>query len=304
MLEREGAQAIAVTNPHEAWRYRLTDGPSQVVVVGYTRGKVVVNNGQAPAHDTATALLRTVVDGLGGLQGAAASPSAATIAEDHVAHIGTDEAGKGDYFGPLVCAACYIDAEVAVVLRSLGVRDSKTLSDKTIKRLAGEIRSQLCGSFSVVTIQPKRYNSLYEELRREGKNLNALVAWGHARGIKDLVVEHKIDANYVVIDKFADERYMRDRLASDTRTKELRLDQRIKAESDIAVAAASILARDAFVTWLEDRSTQLGMPLPKGAGDPVIAAARRIVAKGGQAALGEVAKLAFKTTQRVLESMP
>jgi ribonuclease HIII len=304
MLEREGAQSVPVTSPYEQWRYRLSDGPSQVVVVGYKSGRVVVSNGQAPAHDTATTILRKVLDDLGGFPSIDAINPSALSADDNIAHIGTDEAGKGDYFGPLVCAACYLDPQVADILRSLGVKDSKALSDKTIRRLAGEIRSRLGGRFSVVTIQPKRFNSLYDELRGEGKNLNALVAWGHSRGIKDLVVEHKIDVEYAVIDKFADERYMRERLASDSRTRDLRLDQRTKAESDIAVAAASILARDAFVTWLEDQSVKLGMPLPKGAGEPVIAAARRLVAERGKSALAEVAKLSFKTTQKVLEAVP
>jgi ribonuclease HIII len=272
--------------------------------VGYKSGKVVVPSGQAPAHDTATAAVHKVVDGLGGILKPTDAPPTAPAADDSVAHIGTDEAGKGDYFGPLVCAACFLDPEVAEILRSLGVKDSKSLSDKTIRRLAAEIRARLGGRFEVITIQPKRYNSLYKEMRAEGKNLNSIVAWGHARGIKNLVVDHKIDAQYAVIDKFADERYMRDLLAPYPPTQDLRLDQRTKAESDIAVAAASILARDAFVTWLETQSTKLGLPLPKGAGEPVIAAARRIVAERGQTALNELAKLSFRTTQKVLESMP
>src|SRR5260370_29823125 len=116
-----------------------------------------------------------------------AAPGAATDPDELVPHIGTDEAGKGDYFGPLVCAACYLDADVTRALRALGVRDSKSLSDRRIRTFAGQIRAHLPGRFAVVTLPPPRYNSLYEELRREGKNLNSLVAWGHARGIQDLL---------------------------------------------------------------------------------------------------------------------
>jgi len=281
----------------------MVDGPSKATVVAYTSGKVVVNAGLAPAHDALTKMLDSVLAGLSGLEGSG-PPSQPKVIEPppavEAAHIGTDEAGKGDYFGPMVCAACYLDVEVADVLRALGVMDSKKLSDKKIRYLAGEIRRALPGRFSVVVIQPTRYNSLYEELRAEGKNLNSMVAWGHARGIKNLVVDHKIDSEYVVIDKFADERYMRDLLTRHSRTRDLPLDQRTKAESDIAVAAASILARDAFVNWLDEQSAKLGLPLPKGASDTVIAAAQKLVAEHGPDRLRQYAKLSFKTTQRVL----
>jgi ribonuclease HIII len=135
--------------------------------------------------------------------------------DDLVPHIGTDEAGKGDYFGPLVCAACYLDADVTRTLRALGVRDSKRLSDRRIRALAGQIRAHLPGRYAVVTVRPLRYNSLDEELRSEGKNLNSLVAWGHARAIRDLF-GHGVRAEYAVIDKFADERYLHERLRKNT----------------------------------------------------------------------------------------
>ncbi len=180
LLNRQGAQQLSTTSAHEAWRYRLVDGLSQAIVIGYTSGRVVVPNGQAPAHDTATRLVRAVVEGLGGLpepnsidQAEGSSDvmegglAAATAPE--VPHIGTDEAGKGDYFGPLVCAACYVDADSAAVLRELGVRDSKTLSDTAIKRLAAEIRTRFGGRFAVITIPPARYNELYEQFRRRQK---------------------------------------------------------------------------------------------------------------------------------------
>jgi ribonuclease HIII len=307
LLEREGAQQQPTTNPYETFRYRLIDGASQAGIVGYTTHKVQVQAGQAPAHDRLTDILRTVLDGIGKLPESAPVTPAATGRSDGdeavVPHIGTDEAGKGDYFGPLVCAACYLDAEVAATLRQLGVRDSKTLSDKSIRRLAAQIRSHLPGRWSVVTIPPARYNQLYANFRREGKNLNSLVAWGHARGIKNLF-DHGVWAEYAVIDKFGDERYIIERLAKDTRRGSMRLDQRTKAEADIAVAAASILARDAFVRWLEDKAAALDLPLPKGAGDIVIAAARAIVAAHGPDALNEYAKVSFKTTQKVLEPQP
>jgi ribonuclease HIII len=205
---------------------------------------------------------------------------AATDPDELVPHIGTDEAGKGDYFGPLVCAACYLDADATRTLRALGIRDSKTLSDRRIRAHAGQIRAHLPGRFAVVTLPPPRYNSLYEELRREGKNLNSLVAWGHARAIQDLL-ERGVRAEYAVIDKFADERYLHERLHNDTRRGDMRLEHRTKAESDVAVAAASILARDRFAGWLAKASQALGTTLPKGAGPHVITTARALVAAHG-----------------------
>jgi ribonuclease HIII len=216
---------------------------------------------------------------------APASPAApgagpATDPDELVPHIGTDEAGKGDYFGPLVCAACYLDADVTRTLRALGVRDSKRLSDRRIRALAGQIRAHLPGRYAVVTVRPPRYNSLYGELRREGKNLNSLVAWGHARAIQDLL-GHGLRAEYAVIDKFADERYLHERLRTDTRRGDMRLEHRTKAESDVAVAAASILARDRFVCWLDQASQALGItlpcsePMPSGSAADLAAGVRR-----------------------------
>jgi ribonuclease HIII len=225
LLERDGAQLQPTTNPYELFRYRLVDGGSQAGIVGYTSGKVQVQAGQAPAHDRLTEILNVVLDGIGGVPEPAVPAVSTPTKPDEplVPHIGTDEAGKGDYFGPLVCAACCLDADVAKALTELGVRDSKTLSDKSIRRLADAIRARVPGQWSVVTIPPARYNQLYANFRREGKNLNSLVAWGHARGIKDLF-DHGVRAEYAVIDKFADERYIIERLATDTRGATMRLD--------------------------------------------------------------------------------
>ena len=180
---------------------------------------------------------------------------------------------------------------------------AETLSDRRIRTLAGQIRAHLPGRFAVVTLRPPRYNSLYEELRSEGKNLNSLVAWGHARAIQDLL-GHGVRAEYAVIDKFADERYLHERLRKDTRRGNMRLEHRTKAESDVAVAAASILARARFVGWLDEASQALGTTLPKGAGPQVITTARALVAAHGPGILREYAKVSFKTTRAVLENGP
>lgn len=204
--------------------------------------------------------------------------------------IGTDEAGKGDYFGPLVVAAVYVHEQTATLLRQAGVRDSKTLSDKRIGELAGEIR-RIC-PVRVVAIGPERYNSLYADM----KNLNRLLAWAHARAIEDMLGE--VACERVLSDQFADERVLQ--RAMQAKGKHIHLEQRHRAEEDIAVAAASIIARGEFVGRLARLSEAAGIELAKGAGPPVLVAGKRYVAKHGAAALGKVAKLHFRTTQQLL----
>ena len=118
--------------------------------------------------------------------------------------IGTDESGKGDYFGPLVCAAVCVDEAGAGTLRSIGVRDSKTCTDGEIRELAEKIRELCAGKFEIIEISPERYNTLYGELSREGKNLNTMLAWGHARAIEELL--KKVDCTVAIADQFGDER--------------------------------------------------------------------------------------------------
>jgi ribonuclease HIII len=204
--------------------------------------------------------------------------------------IGTDEAGKGDYFGPLVVAGVYATAATAVLLRQIGVRDSKTLSDRRIAEMSAEIR-RTC-PVNVVAIGPERYNEMYAKIR----NLNRLLAWAHARVIENLL--EKVPCERVVSDQFGDERVLQRALLEKGRT--VRLEQRHRAESDdLAVAAASIIARSEFVRRLEQLGQAFGVSLHLGAGPPVLVSGRRFVEKHGAAALAKVAKLHFKTTQQL-----
>jgi ribonuclease HIII len=203
--------------------------------------------------------------------------------------IGTDEAGKGDYFGPLVVAGVYVTSETVAQLAVVGVRDSKTLSDTRIAEMAKEIR-RLC-PVSVVAIGPGRYNEMYAKIR----NLNRLLAWAHARVIENLL--EQVACERVVSDQFGDERVLQRALMEKGRR--VQLEQRPRAEDDPAVAAASIVARAEFVHRLEQLGHSVGVGLHKGAGPPVLESGRRFVAKHGRAALSKVAKLHFKTTQQL-----
>jgi ribonuclease HIII len=209
-------------------------------------------------------------------------------------HFGIDESGKGDLFGPLVIAGAYVDPGIARHWQASGVQDSKAIgSDGRIRELARLILETPGVVTSVVVIGPERYNALYEKF----KNLNRLLAWGHARVIENLL-ELKPDCPRALSDQFANPRLIQSALMEKGRG--IQLDQRTKAESDPAVAAASILARAQFVDWLAKESRSLGMPLPKGASAAVKAAGCSLVRREGAAVLGKVAKLHFKTAHEIL----
>jgi len=211
-------------------------------------------------------------------------------------HIGTDESGKGDYFGPLVVAGVWVDEALRALLAQLGVRDSKQLSDRQCQELASKVREMCQGKYHVVEISPEKYNELHEQLLREKKNLNHLLAWGHARAIESLLGRQH--CSQAIADQFGDQKYIESKLME--RGKTVNLLQTPKAERFIAVAAASILARDHFLTRLNHLSKEAGFNLPKGASPEVIAVAKRIVLKHGADALRKFAKLHFKTTASVL----
>lgn len=219
------------------------------------------------------------------------------VQEVPLPHIGTDESGKGDYFGPMVVAGVFLDAQTKPKLEALGVKDSKLLSDKRCHELAVQIRQTCRERFEEVEIPPETYNKRYEEFRKEGKNLNILLAWGHARAIESLL--ERFSCSYAVADQFGDERYIISKLME--KGKQLKLVQLPKGERYIAVAAASILARDRFLSRLEKLRQEYGINLPKGASDLVVTAAKRIVEGKGSEELRKVAKLHHKTTQKILD---
>jgi ribonuclease HIII len=204
-------------------------------------------------------------------------------------HVGVDESGKGDFFGPLVIAACYVGPEHLAELE--GVKDSKKLTDPVAHRLAAKI-VRVCPQ-SIIAIGPAKYNELYAKF----KNLNTLLAWGHARAIENVLELHPADL--VISDQFAaGGAAVKRQLYEKGRSVEFR--SMVRAEADIAVAAASVLARSEFVKRLERLSHEYQVELPKGATN-VIGAGKRFVARHGAEALVNVAKMHFKTSAQVLE---
>lgn len=204
---------------------------------------------------------------------------------DLTPRIGIDEAGKGDFFGPLCVAGVYAEETLIKKLLQIGVRDSKTMNDQAVLSLASEIRSLV--PHSIVRMNPEKYNDLYHKF----KNLNHLLAWGHATAIEELVL--KTQCKVVIIDQFASEHVVENAIKK--KQLELSLTQRHRGEEDPVVAAASILARAAFLLGLEQLEKMAASPLPKGASSLVIEAGKKLVAKQGPDILKKVAKLHFKT---------
>lgn len=208
-------------------------------------------------------------------------------------HFGIDESGKGDFFGPLVIAGAYTDATSTRSLMDAGVMDSKRItSANKIAKLAKIIRDTRGVSYEVVSIGPERYNEMYGSFR----NLNRLLAWGHARVIRSLA-EKVPSCPRALSDQFARKEVLEKELAR--HGVDIELQQRTKGESDVAVAAASILARERFVQWIAASSEKSGVTIPLGAGPHVLDAARELIAEHGNDILPKVAKMHFKTAQEV-----
>jgi len=208
-------------------------------------------------------------------------------------HFGVDESGKGDFFGPLVIAGCYTDRGIARIFMDAGITDSKKIgSDRRIHELADLIRKTQGAIHSVVTIGPERYNALYNKFG----NLNRLLAWGHARIIENLL-ELRGDCPRALSDQFANPSLIKRALLEKGRA--ITLEQRTKAESDVAVAAASILARESFINWLRKTGASWQTVLPRGASAAVKETARKLVDAHGADVLLKLAKTHFKTASEV-----
>lgn len=211
--------------------------------------------------------------------------------------LGVDESGKGDFFGPLCVAGVYVNESVVKTWQDAGIKDSKNISsDKRITELAKVIRETPGCVCTTVPIGNEAYNRLYTSMR----SVNTLLAWGHARVIENLMGQrHRMDPPPVraISDQFASSK---DTVAKALMSlgREIELLQRHKAEEDLAVAAASILARDEFVSRLAKLEKQFDIKLPKGASSAVDVAAKEFIAKHGVENLPKVAKMHFRTALR------
>jgi ribonuclease HIII len=206
--------------------------------------------------------------------------------------IGVDEAGKGDFFGPLCVAGVYADEEVIKKLVNSDVKDSKKFSDASILKMA-DIITKIC-TYDVIRLFPKKYNELYLKF----KNLNSLLAWGHVSVIDNLV--KKTNCRDVIIDQFANKSVVENLVKK--KNLDINLVQRTKAEEDVVVAAASILARAAFLKGLKELSDKYDINLPKGASSACIDYGKKFAIKYNPDKLEDVAKIHFKTYQIVINN--
>ena len=212
-------------------------------------------------------------------------------------HVGTDESGKGDFFGPLVVAGVYVSQRTAKLLEFLGVQDSKMSSDKKNRELARQIREMIpAEDIELICLMPSTYNGLYAKMG----NLNTILGWAHSRVIENLLTRHA-DCKNVVADQFASEYVLARALME--RGRKAKVLQTPKGERDIAVAAASVIARDEYLKQMEflAKNAQIEgiFELPKGAGSNVDKVARALCRSRGKQALEGFAKLHFKNFDKL-----
>lgn len=278
--------------------WELTDAPycvfktkrENISIAAYTSGKLVVQ-GKGTAEFLEFLLEPQVLK-----EAAFTSPDTDSAAETvFTPHAGIDESGKGDFFGPLVIACAFVaDETAAAKLTALGVRDSKAIkSDARITEIAAQITPILHGKTAIVAIGPEAYNRAYAKIG----SLNRLLAWGHARALENLL-QKAPECTEALADKFGEEHLIRNALMEGGRG--IRLRQQTKAESDIAVAAASILARAEFVRRIKLLGDSVGTVLPKGAGTQTDTVAAELAKQGGEALLTRLAKMHFRTAAKAL----
>lgn len=284
-FEKEGA--VISSQQYAFWRAKT----SKYTAIFYNTGKFLVQGSDV------TEIVKNVEKFLG-ISEDSNSESDTTVSNSRDVfpalnipqrHIGSDESGKGDFFGPLVVAAVMVDEENVDILQKAGIKDCKKVDDKDINKMAALIKNNC--EFSVITINPFRYNELYAKF----KNLNLLLAWGHARAIENILEKRECD--YALSDKFGDEMLIKNALMK--KGKNIHLEQRCKAESDIAVAAASILARAHFLKGISELSIKYGTEIPKGASEKVLQVAKSIAAKYSKNELTNAVKVHFKTYSQI-----
>ena len=204
--------------------------------------------------------------------------------------LGTDESGKGDFFGALCAAGFIADKTIVKKLKDAGIADSKTLNDANIEKKAKFLYANYKDRIETVVLMPKKYNELYEKFSLQKKKLNHLLAWMHGRIILNLYKKHPFET--AIVDKFVDKKVI---VSSLKDLKNIKIIVRTKAESDVAVAAASIIARYHFVQSIKMLERKYGINFPKGASKKVNEAGKIFMEKFGKEKMKEVAKIHFKT---------
>ena len=209
---------------------------------------------------------------------------------------GSDESGKGDFFGPLVVSAVVVDDGTAAKLAAAGVKDCKLLSDKKILELEETIKANVI-DFSVLELKPKVYNMRYAQVTAQGGKLNQLLGYGHVAALSQVLARHS-DCHAALIDQFTTSTVNVRELTK--RFPQCIVKQQPKAESNLAVAAASVLARARFLRTMAELAAAAGeAALPKGGGESATACARKLAGKLGKDELANYVKLHFANYSRI-----
>jgi ribonuclease HIII len=262
---------------YSVWRAKTSDFQA----IYYTSGKLLVQGKDVSS-------VSAEIDKILGIK--SQSEQKPLIETNNEKYIGTDESGKGDFFGPLIIAGVQADTECSRKFIELGIKDSKKLDDKKILQLSNIIKANAV--HSVVIITPQKYNELYAKFN----NLNKLLAWGHARAIENIL--EKSPCSYALADKFGDESLIKNALMQKGRN--ITLNQMVRAESDIAVAAASVLARAEFVKRMDAMGKKYNLNFSKGVSENVKEQAKTFVQTYSKERLNEVAKMHFKTAKEIV----
>jgi ribonuclease HIII len=270
-------------------RYAFKSDSARINIAAYTSGKVVIAG--KGTEEFVTMTVEPEVTG------------AAKLGYDEIlhpdwyeSHAGLDESGKGDFFGPVIAATVIADRSAIEAWVKAGVKDSKKIVeaqiiklDKIIRETPGvAVRTCFCG-------MPK-YNEI---MGRPGGNLNRLLAWQHATALEQALVAKRVP--WGLLDQFTEQPLVQRELTK-KKVSDFELRMRTKAEEDPVVAAASVVARAEFVRQMHLLSKKFGAKLQKGAGPLVKEQALAIIEKFGVLALGEFAKLHFRTAYEVVSA--
>ena len=292
----------AITENECDYRYDIVKG-DKVVIKQYSNSTLYLDGFAGELWDEIILAIRAV----SGIQleviadKEKSQPSQQLLPSGVTTWIGVDEAGKGDYFGPLVTASVLVDPSNIEQLSMLGIRDSKVLSDARNIELGEKILTICSDKCYVLVTMPEKYNELMEEPSFK-KDSQRLLAWQHRRAIENIL--KKYECNYAICDQFGHENLIKEGLKTGKGT-QIEIIQRPKAESNLAVAAASVLARKEFLLRLQKMSSEYGVSFPKGASnfDSILITARVLSEKRGKDILTKVAKVHFKTTKKIMEKL-
>ena len=287
ILQKEGFRVSAPVKKIYNYEIKVDNEKEQVKILVYFGKKGIKKIPQGNEESGLFKVVKKIISGSDLFE----ENSNAEI--DFSEYIGTDESGKGDYFGPLVVAAVYVDETSQIQLEKLDVKDSKLLSDIQIKNLEIKIKKVINNNFDIVIINPEKYNQLYESFC----NLNKLLGWAHSKAIENLTQRTK--CINVISDKFGNEQIIKNELIK--KKIELNLYQTPKAERYIGVAAASILARAKVIDWFSLCSAATGLKIPKGGGEPVNIAAKQVLNKFNDKYLLKMIKFHFKNSRNIFK---